>query len=63
GQSADSARRICAACPVQPECRTYALDHPSLCGIWGGSSEMQRKRLRAKTRRAATPRKSTTANP
>lgn len=40
-------KRTCAACPVQSECLDYALNHAVL-GWWGGTSEIQRKRLRQK---------------
>jgi WhiB family redox-sensing transcriptional regulator len=38
--------RICARCPVAEECRTTALDDPSLYGIWAGTSVRERRRLR-----------------
>lgn len=38
-------KRTCAACPVKTECLDYALHHAVL-GWWGGTSELQRKRLR-----------------
>lgn len=45
------ARRVCARCPVNAECLEYALGH-SLEGIWGGTSE--RERIRIKQGRAAS---------
>ena len=38
-------KRTCAACLVKSECLDYALHHAVL-GWWGGTSEIQRKRLR-----------------
>ena len=38
-------KRTCAACSVKSECLDYALNH-SVQGWWGGTSEVQRKRLR-----------------
>ena len=38
-------KRTCAACPVKIECLDYALHH-SVLGWWGGTSEIQRRRLR-----------------
>lgn len=33
-------------CPVKQECLMYALDHPlKLLGVWGGTSERERRRL------------------
>ena len=47
-------KRICAACPVKSECLDYALNHAVL-GWWGGTSELQRKRLRKKLNIIAEP--------
>jgi hypothetical protein len=41
-----AARAVCSTCPVVDECLQYALDH-NQPGVWGGTSEMQRKRVRA----------------
>ena len=47
GESAPEATAACAACVVQAECRNYAVESRQLFGIWGGTSERQRRRLRA----------------
>lgn len=44
-------RRICAACPVSVECLTFALADPSLKGVWAGTTERGRGRIRAAMRR------------
>ncbi|MEU6208196.1 WhiB family transcriptional regulator [Micromonospora musae] len=38
------ARAICATCPLQPECETWAYEQPPhlLHGIWGGTTQGQR---------------------
>lgn len=46
GSSLLQARRVCSRCPVSEECLEYALAHPSLKGIWAGTSERRRRRLR-----------------
>lgn len=56
GQKA-RAKAICQQCPVREECLTYALTVPTLDihngdahwvhGIWGGTTPMERKQLRA----------------
>jgi WhiB family transcriptional regulator, redox-sensing transcriptional regulator len=54
-----AAKRICQACPVNLECREYALSHESIThGIWGGLTPMERRRIRQKggIRRLATTR-------
>jgi Transcription factor WhiB. len=38
------AMRICAACPVRAECREYGTGERY--GIWGGTTERQRRDLR-----------------
>lgn len=43
----NAAKAICAACEVQSECLEYALDNPiERFGIWGGTSEKERRPLR-----------------
>lgn len=46
GGSTREAKRICAICPVQQECLSYALDNDERFGIWGGMSERERRRLK-----------------
>ena len=41
----ESAQRICADCSVKLPCLTYALANRVNEGVWGGTSERQRKRL------------------
>jgi hypothetical protein len=37
----------CDRCPVQVECLDYALEHPKeAVGIWGGTSDHQRRQMR-----------------
>jgi WhiB family redox-sensing transcriptional regulator len=55
GVGVEVAKRICATCPVKGVCLEYALEHRIDHGVWGGTSERQRRRI-LKTRR-------TTANP
>ena len=46
GGSTREARAVCGACPVAAECLEYALAHDERFGIWGGTSERERQRLR-----------------
>lgn len=41
-----TARRICAACPVQEKCLAYAMAHPEVVGIWGGRTTYERRMMR-----------------
>lgn len=52
GVGVDRARKICATCPVVEQCLEYALDHRIDHGVWGGTSERERRRI-LKRRRAA----------
>lgn len=46
GGSTREAKRICESCEVRQECLEYALANDERFGIWGGLSEMERRRLR-----------------
>lgn len=51
GVGVDAARRICATCKVQEKCLDYALTSRIDHGVWGGTSERERRRI-LKRRRA-----------
>lgn len=53
GELAGVALATCGECPVRQPCLDHALGFAERFGIWGGTSERQRRRLRA-ARRAAT---------
>lgn len=40
-----SAVRICGGCPVREECLEWALDTRVRYGIWGGTTERERRRV------------------
>ena len=39
---------FCEACPVRVDCLTYALSHPDERGIWAGTTENDRRKIRSK---------------
>lgn len=41
------AKAICRTCPVKADCLDYALRHREYHGIWGGTTNRERRRLRA----------------
>lgn len=41
------AKAVCASCGVRQQCLDYALAIDELHGIWGGTGEDERRRLRA----------------
>jgi WhiB family transcriptional regulator, redox-sensing transcriptional regulator len=42
----DQAKRMCAACPVRKPCLAWALDQGAVYGVWGGTSEAERRVIR-----------------
>ena len=54
GVGVEVARRICAECPVKEPCLEYALDQRIDHGVWGGTSERQRRRI-LKKRKVTSP--------
>ena len=52
GVGVEVARRICADCPVKQPCLEYALANRIDHGVWGGTSERERRRI-LKRRRLA----------
>ncbi len=47
------AKSVCAACPVQAECLTYAVSRPEKNGTWGGLNEEERAPDRRRRMRRA----------
>ncbi len=44
----ERARAVCAVCPVSDECLQYAFETNQVAGIWGGTTEDERRSLRRK---------------
>ncbi len=42
----ETAQRICTACTVRDECLEFALATNQEAGIWGGTTEEERRKLR-----------------
>ncbi|MEU6284875.1 WhiB family transcriptional regulator [Streptomyces sp. NPDC047028] len=49
------AKAVCEGCPVREQCLDWALDTGQSIGVWGGTTEAERRRLR---RRAGSRRDS-----
>jgi WhiB family redox-sensing transcriptional regulator len=41
-----AAKEVCLVCPVREECLQFAFKTNQESGIWGGTSEEERRRLR-----------------
>jgi len=39
------AKKVCAVCPVQDECLSFALETGQPAGVWGGLTTTERRRL------------------
>lgn len=43
----DRARQLCAGCPTKNPCLAYGLANPDIEGVLGGTTENERKAMRA----------------
>ena len=50
GASTREAKIICGRCPVQTECLNYALEFNEKHGVWGGTTERERRKIRQRGR-------------
>jgi WhiB family redox-sensing transcriptional regulator len=56
GDRVSPALQVCARCPVRTACLEYALAAgPRLRGIWGGTTENERRRLQAEQHKDTAP--------
>jgi WhiB family redox-sensing transcriptional regulator len=46
GGSSRAARAVCNQCHVRAQCLRYALANREQFGIWGGTSERERRKLK-----------------
>ncbi len=51
-----SAKRVCASCPVRLECADYAIRAREPYGVWGGLSEEERERILSRIESKQFPR-------
>jgi WhiB family redox-sensing transcriptional regulator len=50
-EDADTAKAVCAECPVQTTCLEHAIGHREHNGVWGGHTEAERQRIIRRRRR------------
>jgi WhiB family transcriptional regulator, redox-sensing transcriptional regulator len=53
GGSSRAAKAVCARCPVRAACLEFAIANDERFGVWGGTSEIERRQLRRRRRRPA----------
>lgn len=51
GGSTAPAMSVCNACPVRQQCLDYAIENDIRHGIWGGTSDNDRRRIARERRR------------
>jgi WhiB family redox-sensing transcriptional regulator len=47
GESVNIIKVVCKACPVVKPCLEYAMRNSERFGIWGGTSERERRKMRS----------------
>jgi WhiB family redox-sensing transcriptional regulator len=45
GAAQNQTKALCTGCPVRTECLAHALDHRIEHGVWGGTTERERRAL------------------
>lgn len=53
GQDPRPAKQVCEHCPVRDECLEFALEQQIKFGVFGGTSERERRSLRRARKEAA----------
>jgi len=43
---AEAVLATCADCPVREDCLAYAMAQPDVVGVWGGTTERERRAMR-----------------
>lgn len=46
GEDTSEAKAVCATCPVKTDCLEHAVENRELFGIWGGTTERERRFIR-----------------
>ncbi|MEU7133715.1 WhiB family transcriptional regulator [Streptomyces sp. NPDC046261] len=51
----EDAKKVCRRCPVRAQCLDYALRTGENSGVWGGTCEDERRRIRRRRPEYARP--------
>ncbi|MDO4666159.1 MAG: WhiB family transcriptional regulator [Actinomycetaceae bacterium] len=49
---AEEAKKVCATCEVQEVCLKWAIENNQDSGVWGGTSEDERRAMKRRAARA-----------
>ncbi|MDA8312001.1 MAG: WhiB family transcriptional regulator [Actinomycetota bacterium] len=49
----EAAKAVCETCPVREACLEHALAHREREGVWGGTTERERRRILRQRRKSA----------
>ncbi|AZM63887.1 MULTISPECIES: WhiB family transcriptional regulator [unclassified Streptomyces] len=52
----EQAKAVCRRCPVREQCLQWALRTGQSIGVWGGTSEEERRALKRRTAARSSPR-------
>ncbi len=52
----EQAKAVCRRCPVREQCLQWALRTGQSMGVWGGTSEEERRALKRRTAARRSPR-------
>ena len=52
----EQAKAVCRRCPVREQCLQWALRTGQSTGVWGGTSEEERRALKRRTAARRSPR-------
>lgn len=52
--ASEKLKEICAGCPLQLDCRNWAIEHDEH-GVWGGLSDWERKQMKRIVHRVHCP--------
>jgi WhiB family transcriptional regulator, redox-sensing transcriptional regulator len=53
GDDVEAPKAVCRGCPVMSECLEFALDNKIADGVWGATTEKERRVMRRRRREAS----------
>lgn len=62
GDGSRGVKDVCRPCPVRQECLDYAIETSQWKGVWGGTTERERKAIRRNRRKQELSEQSASSN-